>query len=43
MGREDYISDLFNDHVCDVRMQRGSLRVDRFDHPDGCVEYFKER
>ncbi|UGT94097.1 class I SAM-dependent methyltransferase [Mycobacterium ostraviense] len=42
-GREDYISELFTDHVCDIRMQGGSLRVDRFNHPDGCVEYFKER
>ncbi|EUA12148.1 methyltransferase domain protein [Mycobacterium kansasii 732] len=41
-GREDYISDLFKDHVCDTRTQRGSLSVDRFDRPDECVEYFKQ-
>ncbi|AGZ54501.1 hypothetical protein B1T45_02480 [Mycobacterium kansasii] len=41
-GREDFISELVNDHVCDIRVQRGSLRADRFDHPYRCPEYFQE-
>ncbi|EUA90681.1 hypothetical protein I551_2837 [Mycobacterium ulcerans str. Harvey] len=41
-GREEYIGDLFSDHVCDVRTQRGSLRVKRFGQPEECVDYFKD-
>ncbi|WP_373139386.1 class I SAM-dependent methyltransferase [Mycobacterium marinum] len=41
-GREDYIGNLFSDHVCDVRTQRGSLRVERFGQPEECVDYFKD-
>jgi SAM-dependent methyltransferase len=41
-GREDYVSDLFGDHASDIRTQRGTLKVERFDHPEECVDYFKD-
>ncbi|BBX95977.1 class I SAM-dependent methyltransferase [Mycobacterium lacus] len=40
-GREDHVTDLFRDHVTDVRTQRGSLRVDRFGSAEQCRDYFK--
>ncbi|KAA1249499.1 class I SAM-dependent methyltransferase [Mycobacterium simiae] len=41
-GQEEYINDLFSDHVSDIRTQRGLLEVDRFDHPKECADYFKD-
>jgi len=40
-GNEEYVSDLFHDHVTDVRTQRGTLTVDRFGAPEECRDYFK--
>lgn len=40
-GREEYVSDLFRDHVVDARTRIGALRVDRFDAPEQCRDYFK--
>ncbi|OSC40829.1 class I SAM-dependent methyltransferase [Mycobacterium decipiens] len=40
-GSEDYVSDLFRDHVSDIRTRRGSLKVDRFGCPEECRDYFK--
>lgn len=40
-GNEDYVTELFHDHVSDVRTQRGTLTVDRFGSPEQCRDYFK--
>ncbi|SOJ54810.1 Demethylrebeccamycin-D-glucose O-methyltransferase [Mycobacterium simulans] len=40
-GNEDYVSDLFRDHVTDIRMRRGSLKVDRFARAEECRDYIK--
>ncbi|BBX73902.1 class I SAM-dependent methyltransferase [Mycobacterium shinjukuense] len=40
-GCEDYVSELFRDHVTDIRTQRGRLTVDRFGLPEECRDYFK--
>ncbi len=40
-GSEDYVSDLFRNHVNDIRMRRDSLKVDKFDTPEACRDYFK--
>ncbi len=40
-GREDYVSDLFRDHVSDIRTRRDTLRVGRFHSPEACRDYFK--
>ena len=40
-GSEDYVSDLFRDHVSDIRTRRDTLKVDRFDSPEACRDYFK--
>jgi hypothetical protein len=40
-GDEDYVSELFRDHVTDIRTRRDSLTVDRFSSPEACRDYFK--
>jgi SAM-dependent methyltransferase len=40
-GSEDYVSDLFRDHVSDIRTRRRTLKVHRFDSPEACRDYFK--
>ncbi|MCQ4359695.1 class I SAM-dependent methyltransferase [Mycobacterium gordonae] len=40
-GCPRYISVLFGDHVSDIRTRTGALRVDRFDSPETCRDYFK--
>jgi len=40
-GSEDYVSDLFRNHVNDIRTRRDSLKVDKFDTPEVCRDYFK--
>ncbi|WP_421840264.1 class I SAM-dependent methyltransferase [Mycobacterium sp.] len=40
-GSENYVGDLFRDHVCDIRTQRGSLKVERFHRAEECCSYLK--
>lgn len=40
-GSEEYVSDLFRNHVTDVVTFRDSLTVDRFSSPESCRDYFK--
>ncbi|WP_204803255.1 class I SAM-dependent methyltransferase [Mycobacterium riyadhense] len=40
-GNEEYVTDLFRDHVTDVRILRDSLKVDRFNVPEECRDYIK--
>ncbi|ORW11669.1 class I SAM-dependent methyltransferase [Mycobacterium kyorinense] len=40
-GREDYIAGLLGDRVSDISMERGTLRVDRFDSAEAVHSYFK--
>ncbi len=40
-GREEYVSDLFCEHVSDIRTRRDTLQVGRFSSPEACRDYFK--
>jgi ubiquinone/menaquinone biosynthesis C-methylase UbiE len=40
-GSEDYLRDLFRDHVSQIRTRRSALKVYRFDSPEACLDYFK--
>jgi SAM-dependent methyltransferase len=40
-GSEDHVRDLFGDRVTDVRVQRQTLEVTRFDRPEDFVTHFK--
>jgi SAM-dependent methyltransferase len=40
-GNEEYVSDLFRNHVTDIQTRRDSLKVDRFSSPEACRDYFK--
>ena len=42
-GDEDHVRALLGDRVTDVRAERRTLRVDRFETPEAFRDYFKER
>ncbi|MFF7895347.1 class I SAM-dependent methyltransferase [Streptomyces sp. NPDC007907] len=42
-GDEDHVRALLGDRVTDVRAERGTVRVDRFETPEAFRDYFKER
>lgn len=42
-GDEDHVRALLGDRVTDVRAERRTVRVDRFETPETFLDYFKER
>ncbi|MEU6179269.1 class I SAM-dependent methyltransferase [Streptomyces coeruleorubidus] len=42
-GNEDHVRALLGDRVTDVRAERRTVRVDRFETPEAFRDYFKER
>ncbi|CAM5721665.1 class I SAM-dependent methyltransferase [Streptomyces coeruleorubidus] len=42
-GDEDHVGALLGDRVTDVRAERRTVRVDRFETPEAFRDYFKER
>ncbi|MGK5697674.1 class I SAM-dependent methyltransferase [Streptomyces sp. URMC 128] len=42
-GDEDHVRALFGDRITDVRAERRTVRVDRFETPEAFRDYFKER
>ncbi|MEU7718253.1 class I SAM-dependent methyltransferase [Streptomyces tibetensis] len=42
-GDEDHVRALLGDRVTDVRAERRTVRVDRFETPEALRDYFKER
>ncbi len=42
-GNEDHVRSLFEGQVTDLRAERRTVRVDRFDSPEEFVDYFKTK